>query len=239
MNAKKVSVCMAVYNGEKYIKEQLMSIIAQLPHVYDEIIISDDGSTDNTLDIIKEFNDSRIKIYNSKSKNVIYNFENAIKNATGEYIFLSDQDDIWYPNKISETIIQLENNIMVFSNLSIFKDDIKNSKTLYDENKKLEGFIRNFIKNNFVGATMAFKKELKKHILPFPKNISMHDVWIGLIAELYGTTKFIVKPLIFYRRHNNNISTTGSKSKNNMFKIVKMRFNLLSCIILRLIRDIF
>lgn len=94
-----ISVCMATYNGEEYIKEQLESILCQLGEM-DEIIISDDGSTDNTLNIIESYNDSRIKIHiNTGKHGFVYNFENALQKAKGEYIFLSDQDDIWLPEK--------------------------------------------------------------------------------------------------------------------------------------------
>ena len=94
-----ISVCIATYNGEKYIKEQLDSILPQLKKL-DEIIISDDKSKDKTLKIIKTLNDSRIKIFTNPKKGLISNFENAITKSSGDYIFLSDQDDIWHENKI-------------------------------------------------------------------------------------------------------------------------------------------
>ena len=93
-----ISVCIATYNGEKYIKEQLLSILPQLGKK-DEVIISDDHSTDNTLDIVKGLNDNRIKIVmNNREKGYTSNFENALSYAIGDYIFLSDQDDIWMSN---------------------------------------------------------------------------------------------------------------------------------------------
>lgn len=95
----RISICLASYNGEKYIKEQLLSILPQLSEK-DEVIISDDNSSDNTLGIVRGFDDKRIKIYiNEGSHGVVSNFENAIKHASGDYIFLSDQDDIWLSNK--------------------------------------------------------------------------------------------------------------------------------------------
>ena len=94
-----ISVCIATYNGEKYLREQLDSILPQLAES-DEVIVSDDGSTDGTIDLITSLNDPRIKIVsNSGRKGYVGNFENALKHTTGDYIFLSDQDDIWYPNK--------------------------------------------------------------------------------------------------------------------------------------------
>ena len=95
-----ISVCIATYNGEKYIKQQLLSILKQIK-VNDEIIISDDHSTDKTFNIIKSFNDTRIKFFlNNKGKGYTRNFENALEKAHGDIIFLSDQDDIWIDNKV-------------------------------------------------------------------------------------------------------------------------------------------
>ena len=94
-----ISVCIATYNGGAFIKDQIYSILLQLSQ-NDEIIISDDGSRDSTLNILFSFNDSRIKIYKNGGKHgVVSNFENAIKHATGDYIFLCDQDDVWMPGK--------------------------------------------------------------------------------------------------------------------------------------------
>ena len=238
MKNNKLSVCMTTYNGEEYINKQLSSILAQLDKD-DEVIICDDGSSDATLSIICSFNDPRIKLFQNSFQNVVLNFENAIEKATGDYIFLSDQDDIWYENKVKEVLSHLEKNIMVFSNLSIFKDDeFGTLELLYDSNENRAGFIKNFISNNYVGATMAFNKNLVKHILPFPKNLNMHDSWIGLISEIYGNTKFIGDPLIFYRRHQNNVSTTGGKSDNRLAKKLVIRINLMGKIIKRMVRDI-
>lgn len=120
-----VSVCMATFNGEKFIKEQIDSILCQLSD-YDELIVSDDGSTDKTVDIIKSYNDRRISIFNhvrnfetnSLTSIVSSNFENAIKHAKGDYIFLSDQDDVWLPNKISEGVQSLRSSDVVLLNAS-------------------------------------------------------------------------------------------------------------------------
>ena len=110
-----ISVCIATYNGEKYIKEQLLSILPQLGKK-DEVIISDDHSTDNTLDIVKGLNDNRIKIVmNNREKGYTSNFENALSYAIGDYIFLSDQDDIWMSNKVDYCIAELKEYDLVVS----------------------------------------------------------------------------------------------------------------------------
>ena len=187
-----VSVCMATYNGEKYIKEQIDSILPQLGPK-DELIVSDDGSKDRTLEIISSYQDSRILILNSNSKNIIKNFENALKNAKGEVIFLSDQDDIWHPSKVKECLEHLENHDLVFSEVAVFYND-RSDTTLFYKNKECKtGVLRNIFKNNYIGATMAFKRKVLDKALPFPKGIYMHDIWLAMLAEIIGRTKFIDK----------------------------------------------
>lgn len=238
MKNNKLSVCIATYNGEKYIQKQLSSILFQLDED-DEVIICDDGSTDGTLNIIHSFQDPRIKLFQNSFRNVVLNFESAIEKAQGDYIFLSDQDDIWYETKVKEIMIHLQKNMMVFSNLSMFKsDEFETLELLYTKDENKTGFIKNFVSNNYVGATMAFNKNLVKHILPFPKNLNMHDSWIGLISEIYGNTKYIAEPLIFYRRHQHNLSTTGGSSVNGLAKKAVIRINLISKIVRRVVRDI-
>ena len=96
-----ISVCMATYNGEKYIRQQLCSIISQIGEG-DEVIISDDGSTDSTLDIVRNMADGRIRIVEGPCRqSPTLNFENALSHVKGDYIFLADQDDVWLPGKVS------------------------------------------------------------------------------------------------------------------------------------------
>lgn len=235
---KKITVCVATYNGENYIKEQLDSILSQLGK-HDEVVISDDGSTDRTLEIIQIINDPRIKIYHSSFRNVILNFENALEKATGDIIFLSDQDDIWYPNKVEKSIKILENQDLIFSNLSVFSDDITENYAMYDIRKNHNCMAYNFVKNHCVGATIAFRANLLKYILPIPKGIEMHDMWIYFISSVYGKTHYYRSPLIYYRRHGSNVSNTGEKTTNAFIKIVKIRIRWLVVILKRVIKIAF
>ena len=111
---------MTTFNGEKFIETQLNSILSQLDRD-DEVIICDDGSTDKTLSIIASLNDPRINLFHNSFRNVILNFESALEKAKGEYIFLSDQDDIWYENKVSELSQVLESYDLVYTNATVFK----------------------------------------------------------------------------------------------------------------------
>lgn len=222
----KVSVCLASYNGENYILEQLTSILSQL-NINDEVVISDDGSTDKTLSIINNINDARIKLVHSKKGKLIKNFENALKNASGNVIFLSDQDDIWFPNKVETCLKYLKEYDLVFSNLVVFTKTMEETRLLYDIGKPQTGVLRNIIKNNYIGATMAFKRNVLTQALPFPDSIYMHDVWLALIAEIKGSTFFIKEPLIYYRRHGANASQTSEKSTNSFYKKMMMRILLI------------
>lgn len=224
-----ISVCIATYNGSLYIKEQLESILNQLSH-NDEVIVSDDSSTDDTLKIVKSFKDPRIKIFDeNKFKSPIFNFENAITKAKGNYIFISDQDDKWLPDKVKIMVEELQKYDLVISNayigdsaLNIVKDSYfewRNSKT---------GICKNLLKNSYLGCCMAFKRKMLVKILPFPKKIPMHDMWIGMIAELYYKPVFITPKLMVYRRHLNNATTLTEHytSKETIISKFMFRYNL-------------
>src|SRR5680860_10588 len=229
----KISVCMATYNGEKFLKEQLDSILSQLS-AEDEVVISDDGSTDATLKIIESYKDKRIHLYHSTHKNLIFNFENALKRANGDLIFLSDQDDIWFKDKVEKCTKQLKKHQLVFSNAAMFKGGYKNGFELFFANDgKKTGLWNNLYKVNFLGATLAFRKSVLVKALPFPKKIAMHDIWIGLVAETTGSTHYIDEPLIYYRRHAGAASTTGSKSENSLTTKIKIRFKLVVALLRR------
>jgi len=224
---------MATYNGERYLKQQLKSILDQLSS-RDEIIISDDGSTDNTLAVIKTFKDKRIRLLHSDAKNVIRNFENALLNTKGDIIILSDQDDIWKADKVQNLVVALEECTCVFSNAIVFEKTPHESVHLLYSKGIHTGFWNNLVKNKYIGATMAFKASLLDLALPFPKKVPMHDMWIGLLAEISGKTKFIDEPLIYYRRHGENVSTTGKKSTNSIFKMLMIRLTIMRLLVQRL-----
>lgn len=216
-----ISVCIATYNGEKYIKEQLLSILKQIDPK-DEIIISDDLSKDKTIEIIESLKDSRIKIFFNKNRGYTNNFQNAIKMASGDYIFLSDQDDIWVDNKLktmSELLLKYD---FVVSDAKLVNNKLESLGSTYFELRGggENGFMNNLKKLKYIGCCMAFRKVILKKILPFPNNsiLCPHDFWIALIAEFYYKTHVIKEPLLLYRRHGENVSTHIS-STSIYFKI--------------------
>lgn len=233
----KISVCIATYNGEKYIKEQLESILHQLGPD-DEVIISDDRSTDKTIETILSFNDSRIKIFENTIENrgLTYNFENAISKSNGDIIFLSDQDDVWLENKVKYCLEKLKENDLVVTNCYLVNNDLSIFNDSYFKlNNSKKGFLKNFYRSSYLGSCLAFKKSLLADILPFPKNLKLyHDWWIGIIADLKYKVYFIEEPLMYYRRHDNTMSTTGFKSQQKITKRILDRFQLLGFMIKRL-----
>jgi glycosyltransferase involved in cell wall biosynthesis len=231
-----VSVCMAVYNGEKFIIDQLKSILNQLG-TNDELIITDDKSKDCTISLIKNLKDDRIVLVQNEEKiGIVKNFEKAISLARGDYIFLSDQDDIWFENKIFTQKSDLEKAILSVSDMEIFKsDDNEIIKESFFKDKGIPSaniFLNNLYKNRFVGSCMAFRKDLIPYILPIPKSCPMHDWWIGLIASLRGDIIFQNKILVKHRHHEFNNSFT-SLNKSTYSPLVKFifRFKMLNLIL--------
>ncbi len=225
-----ISVCMATYNGERFIEEQIRSILDQLSSD-DELVISDDGSTDCTLDIIKKFDDPRIVLYNHEyDHGVIQNFNNALTHARGEYIFLADQDDVWLPGRVQKVMDYLKKDYaLVLVNAKIID---KKNETLHNSffqlNRTSCGFWRNLWKNGFLGCCMAFRRNVLSFTLPFPRTIPMHDWWIGLQVLAHRQKYiFLADVLHAYRKHGNNQTDSGNKSHASYWTRLKNRLLLL------------
>lgn len=231
---KKISVVMATYNGEKYIEKQLESIVKQLDDS-DELIISDDGSTDKTKSILTKYvtKYSNIKLLDGPKKGVIKNFENALKHTKGDIIFLSDQDDIWVEGKVKKILQEFSKGYdLVLHDASIVDQNEKVlEESFFNHRKSKKGFLNNLIKNSYLGCCMAFNKEILKFALPFPDNIEMHDWWIGLVSEKVGKVSLLNEKLLLYRRHGNNVS---SFHHYPLKKMISNRYHILLKLITRI-----
>ncbi|MBQ4407180.1 MAG: glycosyltransferase family 2 protein [Bacteroidales bacterium] len=222
-----ISVCLATYNGEKFLREQLDSILCQLSE-NDEIVISDDSSTDGTREIIKSYNDRRIKLYINNGKHgYVTNFENAFVHSNGEYIFLSDQDDIWLPNKIDAVMQSLKSFDLVMHDANIVNGNGQNlGKTFYSIIKhRKNSFIANWLRPRFLGCCMAFNRNVLEKALPMTS--LDHDYWIGMLALYKFKVVFLNDALINYRRHGNNVSSTSEKNTNSLYHKLSKRFKLI------------
>lgn len=229
---KHVSVAMASYNGGQYIREQISSILSQLGP-QDELVISDDGSTDGTWQLISTWPDARIRaLQNPNRGGIAKNFENALQHCTGAYIFLADQDDIWLPQKVEKSQQALQNNLCVLHNATLIDAEGKAlPQDLFSIYNTRVGFFKNFVRNTFVGCCMAFRQELLKSVLPIPRDVTLHDMWIALHANLEGEVALIQEPLMLYRRHDANASTTSAPSNKSRREQVKYRLQMLREII--------
>jgi len=234
----RISVCIATYNGEKYIMEQLLSILEQLDN-NDEIIISDDHSEDKTIEIVKSLNCKRIKIYtNNKEKGYTSNFENALSYSSGKYIFTCDQDDIWLPNKVRTCLTYLEEYDFIVSDAKVVdsnKNIILNS--FFSFSKPSSTLFGNLYKFSYLGCCMCFKKEALNKALPFPRKrkFCTHDNWLFLIGCAYFKYKILNQSLILYRRHGNNTSQGAEKKikRNSLLFMLNYRIYLIYNLILR------
>lgn len=220
-----ISVCMATYNGAKYLSEQIDSILCQLEDS-DELIISDDSSTDGTVEILKTYLiDNRVKLLlDNTFRSPVYNFENALKRARGDIIILSDQDDIWDEARV-KTIVELfklnPNSWLVLNNYSIINADgteLTHYRHPIGTNILKTSFLSQLAKNPYIGCCMSFRKELLQLALPFPKNLPMHDIWLGLLSRVYNKCLYYEIPLIQYRRHGHNV-TTGKSPYSISYRI--------------------
>ena len=219
-----LSIALCTYNGEKYLSNQLESIAGQTLKLPDEMIISDDRSTDKTMEILYKYQSSVgfdvSYLFQRHNLGVRKNFEKAISLCQEIVIFLCDQDDYWYPNKIKtiENIFLNASSGMVFTNADIVDDTLRplgyslftpyRLSPNYFGNKEQMKFAKSpfpFLMNHNIltGATMAFRSYYKNIILPIP-SIWDHDRWIGLVVAAQAPVTFVPDSLIQYRQHSLN-----------------------------------
>jgi glycosyltransferase involved in cell wall biosynthesis len=216
-----VSVAMATYNGADYLKEQISSILGQsYPNL--ELIITDDASSDETLTILRDFENcyERIKIFRHRvNQGITATFESSIKNCSGEFIAISDQDDIWELNKIEVLMNAMENEDVICSDSELVD---KSGQTL---NKRISSLVN--LKSFYSGVpflmgiclpghTMMMQGDFAKYILPMPDEV-MYDRWISFCAAANNGIKYVNLPLVKYRQHESNYFGVGkSRNKKNL-----------------------
>ena len=223
-----VSVALATYNGAQYLRDQLDSIYNQT-YKNIEVIVCDDCSVDDTVNILKEYK----KRYglkfcvNEQRLGFVKNFEKAIGLCKGDYIALCDQDDIWMPEKIETLIKNINGHPIICSDLILVEKNNNVVDTSLYRHVDLRFYSQDqfkyLVNSNFVvGCTTLFQSYLKNYILPFPENIPFHDWWIALVASTMGNIIFYAEPLVRYRYHGNNNSKTGKRNiVNSIFEKIK------------------
>ena len=231
----KISVCMATYNGGKFIREQMDSILNQdlskYPDAELEVIVSDDKSSDDTIAILESYNDNRIKIFHHVSKHhhkykkglfaATENFSNAMSKATGDYIFLSDQDDVWYPQKVAKTIdVLIQKGGVCAASFDVgYNAQKKYGTEIYKKRARFS------LKKFYYGFCFGFTKDfLRKYIIPIP-DIPAHDMFITLLASFSNNISLIEEPCAIHRwtgEHNVSSHDTYSPFWYRNYYRIKM-----------------
>jgi glycosyltransferase involved in cell wall biosynthesis len=223
MGNRKISVALASCNGGNYLKEQLESIFNQslLPN---EVIVCDDCSTDNSIEILNDYKEKHsLKYYiNKKNLGFVKNFEKAISICSGDYIALSDQDDVWLPKKIEilyDEMFECETTnpdkpIIVHHDVYIVDENLKNSGIRFLKNKGKVSGLKDLLFGNSVvqGASSMFNRKLVEACFPLPDGIPLHDLYMSYVCECFGIRKYISEPLMLYRQHPDNQIGVSSDS---------------------------
>ena len=226
----KISIAMTTYNGGEYLEQQLISFANQqkLP---DELIICDDRSSDDTIKILEKFSKHApfdVKIFiNDHNLGFVKNFEKALSQCNGDIIFLSDQDDSWFPNKISSILKHFNSNSQ--SSLIIHDAKIVDENLKYHGSNTLSQVLRGYGSTDvyITGALTAIRKDLLDYALPFPENIESHDGWIHNVAKILNKREIVRTSLGFIRRHSSNTSgwVASSIKKINFFDVMMSQIN--------------
>lgn len=218
----KISIAMATYNGAKFLQEQLDSFLCQSRQP-DELVVCDDGSSDETIEILEAFKKEAhfpVRIYiNDKNLGHEGNFGKVIELCTGKIIFLSDQDDVWFPEKLMTVDKIFESQpktLVVINDLEITDADLQlTGQTVLGQIRE-SGILGKDDKGFIIGCGTAFRSELKAIILPMPELDFGHDKWIHNIAMAIGSRFVLEKKLQLYRRHESNASSWVFDAKNRV-----------------------
>lgn len=214
----RVSVCLASYNGAAHVEEQLRSILTQLGRD-DEVVVVDDASSDRSVDVIRELGDPRIRIVRSPvNRGYVRTFEAALLESRGEFVFLSDQDDVWLPGRLDLMLAALRDKPVVASNFSFFGQQPRTIESLRlraaDSDRRWTNLLLLWVGvRPYYGCAMAFRRDVAPLILPFPAFLhETHDQWIALVGNLLGGMRHLEENTLTRRLHETN--TTPKKARS-------------------------
>ena len=218
-----VSVVMAVYNGRKYLIEQLESVLAQLDDS-DELVIVDDASKDGSAALIEGLRSPRIRLFsNERNLGIMGTFERGLRLARHDIVFLCDQDDIWLPGKKAAFITAFNSDPrvnVVISDAELIDGSgtLLSSSYMISRRGGFDGSVLGTLwRNRYLGCAMAVRGSLLRIALPIPRRAPQHDMWLGALGKMSGRVVYLPKPYQRYRRHGGNASPMGSNSWRQMF----------------------
>jgi glycosyltransferase involved in cell wall biosynthesis len=232
----KISVCMATFQGAEFVLEQLTSILSQIgPH--DEVLVIDDCSSDETLKIVRGVGDPRVFVRrNERNLGYSKNFERALTSATGDVVFIADQDDVWLPTKVATVLEALTRHDLVVHDVRVVDVELNTMEESHFKHHAVRtGFVRNFAKTRYIGAAMAMHRDVLQAALPFPHRAELcaYDYWIATLGEAFFDVGLIKEPLMLYRRHGSTASSGGYGSKNALAHKVAVRVYTFVCLLRR------
>jgi glycosyltransferase involved in cell wall biosynthesis len=223
MSGVRVSVCMATYNGEAYLREQLDSILAEL-EPQDEVVIVDDASSDGTVELLNTLTDPRVSVHaRVENKGYVRTFEEALSLASGEVLMLADQDDVWIAGRRAALVEATAERAVAASNLILLGDDAPLRSPLTgrdwllraaDGPKQWRNQWRILIGDApYFGCAMAIRRDFVDRALPFPQYlVESHDLWIATVANAAGELAHVERPTLRRRLHDDNASSERPRS---------------------------
>lgn len=224
----RVSVCMTTYNCVLHVQEQLDSILDQIT-MNDEVVICDDGSSDGTYELLANYSDARIRLYrNHERLGHVQNFSKAIALACGEFIALSDHDDVWVAKRLERMLSELRRfprRVLLvgeFINVDNDTNVLPMPKLGASPSNMVMQLIKIFLgKAKYFGCTFIFRQELKKFCIPIPQKIEAHDIWISMNACIHGGIVHLQENTLLHRTHGGNLTP---RSRRGLYVIARSRF---------------
>ncbi len=217
-----ITIALAAYNGEKYLKEQMDSLLSQSIAEKIKIVAADDGSSDGTFNILSDYAadyPDTVMVYKNEppTGSAGGNFFGLMRNVDDDYIMFSDQDDVWLPEKAEYTLNKMkqmekeygaEKPLLVFSDVMVVDaglNVISKSMAEYQKTAPHHNKLNNYlVQNNIIGCSVMINRAMLEYMKSEPETYMMHDWWMGLVASAFGHIGFIDKPLLKYRQHGDN-----------------------------------
>jgi glycosyltransferase involved in cell wall biosynthesis len=232
-----ISVVMAVFNGRKFLSEQVQSVLSQLKGD-DELIIVDDASTDGGIASLESLPTQNVRFFtNPQNTGVLRTFERGLSLASHGIVFLSDQDDIWLPGKRAAFVEAFERDpavCLVISDAEVIDEEGKViAASFMAKRGGFDGSLFGTLwRSRYLGCAMAVRRRVLEVALPIPRLVPMHDMWLGVIGTATGRVAYLPTPYLRYRRHGNNLSRGRSSS---LLRLLRWRGSLLSMLVFRLV----
>jgi glycosyltransferase involved in cell wall biosynthesis len=237
-NADAVSVVMALYNGRRFLEPQVASVLAELGPM-DELIVVDDASSDDSVELLAKLGDGRIQIHrNARNVGVLGSFERGLSLACHDIVFLCDQDDVWLPGKRAAFLAAFRgatNPVVVISDAQLIdgRGELLSASFMATRGGFRDGVWSNVFRNRYLGCAMALRREVASVALPLPRYVPMHDMWLGVLGTILGNVTYLPQPYLQYRRHEHNVSPGRRQSWR---RVIAWRVQLLIAIATRLPR---